>query len=238
MSDPIKLFGKLSEHYPEPEAEDRIMASVTALAGLVPHHCETITGLVNAWFGPPLEKRKRQWCKMLADVVQELCDRFQGFDPKALTDNEAFVSAVIETSRIAISTHQAEKRAILRNALVKIGGGEGPDDDLQQVYFRIIDALTPLHVRILHLIWAGPSQVPQFSMENTYAPLMRQQYPDLMRNPELLGHIIRNLSDFHLTQNMFVGRTFPDVPFAPQLITNEGINFLHFVKAPEDDPPR
>lgn len=217
------------------------MASATALAGLVPYHFETVTGLVTAWFGPPLEKRKEQWCKMLADVVQEICDRFQGFDPKTLTENETFVSAVIETSRIAVSTHQAEKRAILRNALVKIGSGNGPDDDLRQVYFRIIDALTPLHVQILHLIWTAGSQMAQMSQlspQTTYAPLMQQQFPDLMRNHELLGHIIRNLTDFHLIQNTFLGRTFPDVPLSPTLITNEGIYFLRFVIAPQGDPPK
>lgn len=236
MSAPIKLFGKLSEYYPEPDAGDRVTATATALASLVPHHSETFIGLVNAWLSPPLEKRKEQWCKMLADVVQELCDKFQGFDPKKLTENEAFVSAVIETSRIAISTHQSEKRAILRNALVKIGSGTGPDGDLQQVYLRIVDALTPLHVQILYLIWTGPSQMAQFSMERTYAPLIQEQYPELMRNYELLGHIIRNLTDSHLIQNMFPGRTFPDVPLNPQQMTNEGINFLRFVIAPEDMP--
>lgn len=235
MAAPLKLFGKLPDLYPEPEAGDRVIASAAALAGFVPYG-ETVTGFVNAWFGTPLEKRKKQWCKMLADVVQELCDRFQGFDPKKLTENEAFVSAVIETSRIAVSTHQAEKRAILRNALVKIGSGEGPDDDLQQVYFRIIDALTPLHVRILYLIWTGTSQMAQFSMEKTYGPLIQQQYPDLMRHRELLGHIIRNLTDFHLVQNMFPGRDFPEVPVSPQNMTNEGISFRRFVIAPEDLP--
>ena len=212
------------------------MATATALAGLVPRPFDTVTALVLAWLSPPLEKRKEEWCKMLADVVQELRDKFQGVDPKKLTENEAFVSAVIETSRIAISTHQSEKRAILRNAFVKIGSGTGPDDDLQQVYFRIIDALTPLHVRVLHLIWTGTSQMDQFSMESTYAPLMQQQYPELMRNQELLGHIIRNLTDFHLIKELFPGRTFPDVPVNPQHITNEGINFLRFVVAPENIP--
>jgi hypothetical protein len=146
------------------------------------------------------------------------------------------VSAVIETNRIAIGTHQAEKRAILRNALVKIGSGTGPGDDLQQVYFRIIEALSPLHVQILYLIWTGTSQMGQFSMERTYAPLIQQQYPDLMRNRELLGHIIRNLTDFHLVRDVSPGRDFPDVPVNPQNMTNEGISFLRFVIAPEDLP--
>ena len=65
---------------------------------------------------------------------------------------------------------------------------------------------------------------------------MQQQFPDLMSNRELLGHIIRNLTDFHLIQNMFPGRTFPDVPLNSQHMTNEGINFLRFVIAPEDVP--
>jgi hypothetical protein len=235
----MKLFGKLSDYYPEPEAGDRIMATATALASLVPHHGDTLAGLVSAWLSPPLEKRKEQWCKMLADVVQELCDRFQGFDPKKLDSNEAFISAVIESHRIALSTHQAEKRAILRNALVKIGSGDGPDDDLQHVYLRIIEELTPLHVRILYLLWTGGSQMARqaaFSAEQTYAPLMDQQYPELLRNRELLGHIIRNLTDFHLIQNVFPGRTFPNWPLGPQCMTNEGTNFLRFVIAPEGLP--
>lgn len=239
MSEPIKLFGKLSEYYPEPEVGDRIIGTAAALASLVPQF-ETFTGFVSAWLSPPLEKRKEQWCKMLADVVQELCDRFQGFDPHKLTDNQVFVSAVIQTNRIAVGTHQAEKLAMLRNALVRIGSGTITNDDLLHIYFRIVEELTPLHVCVLNLIWTGASQMAQrsspYTMETTYIPLMQEQYPELMRNRELLGYIIRNLTDFHLIENKFPGRVFPDVPLSPGHMTNEGINFLRFVLAPEHLP--
>jgi hypothetical protein len=236
MSKPLSIFGDLSDFYPEAEAGDRIVATANALAGLLPYHADAVVGLVTSWLGPPIEKRRERWCKMLADVVQELCDRFRGFDPKKLMENEAFVSAVIESGRIATGTHQREKRAILRNALVRIGNGDGPDDDLQQVYFRMIDALTPLHVQILYLIWTGASRMPQFSMERTYAPLLREQFPELLSNTELLGHIMRDLTDFHLIENRFPGRIFPDVPISPGYMTNDGISFLRFVIAPHALP--
>lgn len=241
MSEPIKLFGELSEYYPEPEAGDRVVSAASSLAGLVPGHFDTLTGLVNAWLGPPLEKRKERWCKMLADVVQELCDRFQGFDPNELNKNEKFVSAVVEASHIAVSTHQAAKLEMLRNALIKIGSGEGPNEDLQQVYFRIIDALTPSHIQVLFLIWTAVSQMAQrpqnpLAQGTTYSPLMGEQFPELLSNRELLDHIIRDLNDFHLVENRFPGRVFPDVPTAPNLITNDGINFLKFIMAPENLP--
>lgn len=76
------------------------------------------------------------------------------------------------------------------------------------------------------------------STQTTYFPLMEERHPELLRNRGLLDHIIRDVSGFHLIENGFPGRVFPDIPTALLLIANDGINFLQFILPAEDLPKR
>jgi hypothetical protein len=64
-----------------------------------------------------LTKRREQWFTELAEAVEDLRERFQGFDPEALADNDAFVDAVMTAVPIVDRTSQAEKLDMLRNAV-------------------------------------------------------------------------------------------------------------------------
>lgn len=57
---------------------------------------------------PSLACRRDEWFKVVASVVDWLLARIDGFEIEDLIDSEVFVSAVIRTARIAISTHQEE----------------------------------------------------------------------------------------------------------------------------------
>lgn len=67
--------------------------------------------------GPSLERRKEEWFNYLADAVDELRERLDGFDPRDLDGNEQFVSAVLAATTIAMKSHRQEKLEMLRNAL-------------------------------------------------------------------------------------------------------------------------
>jgi hypothetical protein len=66
-----------------------------------------------------------------------------------LQQNEQFISAVIQASQIAMRTHEAEKLAALRNAIVNLAQGQSVDDTLLQILLSHIDSLTEMHIRLL-----------------------------------------------------------------------------------------
>ena len=62
----------------------------------------------------------------------------EGFTIESLADNEAFVTAAIKATRIAIGIQKREKRDMLRHALHNIAVGKAPNEELQQVYLDAV----------------------------------------------------------------------------------------------------
>ena len=87
------------------------------------------------------------WFKELAAALEEAERKIDGFSVENLTQDDAFVSAVIEATRSAISTHKDEKRDALRNGLLNIALHRSTDEDRQQTFLRYIDELTVWHLR-------------------------------------------------------------------------------------------
>lgn len=104
---------------------------------------------------PGLERRREQWFKELADDFDRLKQTVDGFSVENLAQNDAFVSATIQATRIAIGTHQEKKREYLRNALLNIAVGKTRDEVKQQIFLSAVEAFTPAHVQALDLIWRG-----------------------------------------------------------------------------------
>ena len=98
--------------------------------------------------GLSFERRRDEWFKELADAV-DVSENKCGKSAEEIFANESFVTATFQATRIAISTHQHEKRVLLRNALLNIASGKGPGEDMQHIYLRLVDEFTPSHVRIL-----------------------------------------------------------------------------------------
>lgn len=101
---------------------------------------------------PGVERRREEWFKKLADDFDRLQETVEGFRIEILGDNETFVSAMIQATRIAIGTHNDEKRSALRNGLLNIALGRGPGEDEKHIFFRYIEELTPWHIRILNCL--------------------------------------------------------------------------------------
>ncbi len=90
---PIKLFDTRSERYPDPESGD--VPGALARAGLTAVTGGLANDLLSLVLVPALQRRRDEWHKDLADVVEELEKRFCGFDPRSLGENEVFISATI-----------------------------------------------------------------------------------------------------------------------------------------------
>jgi hypothetical protein len=150
MSDnPTKPIATRANSYPEQTEMDAVQGVARAAIAAIPLIGGTITELVSLVMAPAVERRKDEWLKELADALDELEAKFDDFKIEDLQHNEQFVSAVIEASRSAISTHRLEKRQALRNALLNIALHRLADEDLQETFLRYIDDLTVWHLRFL-----------------------------------------------------------------------------------------
>lgn len=102
--------------------------------------------LIELVIGPSLGRRREEWFRKLAEVVDELRARLDGFDPRDLDGNEQFVSSVLAASTIAMRAHREEKLEMLRNTLINGVLPGAPNEHEQMVFLRLVDELTPLHV--------------------------------------------------------------------------------------------
>lgn len=106
-----------------------------------------------------LDYRREQWFTRLAEGLEELRERLDGFDPQNLADYDMFVDAVVSATRTVEHTHEAEKLTALRNAVLNAVAPDAPDADTQAVFLNLVDRFTPSHLRLLAL-WDDPSIWP------------------------------------------------------------------------------
>jgi hypothetical protein len=86
-----------------------------------------------------------------ADGLEQLEANVEGFKIKNLEHDEKFVSAVIEDSRSAISTHKQEKREAIRNAMLNIALHRSAGEDQQQTFLRYIDGIRLSNAPVVRL---------------------------------------------------------------------------------------
>lgn len=99
----------------------------------------------------PLELRRTNWFNSLGEGLRELQDRFEGFDPDALGENEEFVSAVYEATHMAMRSSKDEKRENLRNAVLNIALGINLNEVLHGSFLDLIDRFSSTHIQALQL---------------------------------------------------------------------------------------
>jgi hypothetical protein len=148
------------------------------------------------------------------------------------------VSAVIEASRSAISTHKQDKRDALRNALLNIALHRSADEDQQQTFLRYIEELTVWHLRILVLFQNPPQSLAAKGIRTNYliggpSQVLTDVYPELKEKRELYDQII---IDLHarglLTSPGFLHATMSAQGMIEKRTTPVADTFLAFIAKP------
>jgi len=238
--DPIKLFSTISGRYPQPGEADVVHAAARGLIALIPGMGGPIDELLSLVLAPSVSRRRDDWFKELADVIEEIKKKVDGFKIEELARNEAFVSATIQATRIAAGTHKEEKRKILRNALLNIALGTGPDEDTQQIFLNIVDSFTVSHVRVLDVLWRGAGRMTGTLWDQNRIPMNARNYgtaiellvPELKGQGTLAEYILTDLRNRGFTQLAALTNNFPQ----GGTITNMGIQFMRFVLHPDERP--
>ena len=231
---PIKLFGGRADRYPEADDAEFAEGIARAAIKLIPFVGGATNDVLNLVLAPAIVRRRDEWFKELAEDLDKLDKEVKGLKER-LSQNEPFVSAVIQATRIALSTHQQEKRQMLRYALLKIATGKGPDEELQQVFLNAIEEFSVSHVKVLNVLANCTQELIQRGLWNSGHPNSIPAYRNVIALllPELRTHeslVVSILID--LRNRGFSKLADLDVPFPNQgMVTNLGAEFLRFVSS-------
>jgi hypothetical protein len=232
--DPIAIFSKLSERYPRKSGVDKARDSIIDGLRALPEKLAPLghaTASVLALFWDPYQDRVEEWNKEVADVVEDLQARVGGIEK--LLQNEPFVSAVFQTTRIAATTHQPEKLYMLRHALVNVALNKPADDDLRQAFIGLIEQLTVAHILVLGFLRTGfhkganPWDNAGFPKHGSrdYNAAIQIHAPTLRGKDTLIQYIINDLRNRGLANLSGPNALYPQ----GAAISNMGIEFLTFV---------
>ncbi|MEV0202039.1 hypothetical protein [Nonomuraea sp. NPDC050691] len=237
----LDMLGAMETNPPaHSKGRELTQTAVEAIVNLVPAVGSTIAVLLMEGLNHKLNQRREQWLIELAEAVEELNQRFDGFDPDALVENDAFVDAVVTATQTVYRTSQQEKIELLRNAVLNSAIPGAPDLDLQQLYFDLIDRLTPTHMRLLTLLNDPPGWFdrhselsrPQFSLSSNRTQLISVALPDLAAQGQaVIERFFAALADGGLVSGSLHGMMTASGAWQP-MTTDHAAAFLAFVRDP------
>ena len=223
---------------PKRSPDDYIHTFARSLISAIPVVGGAGAELFSMVIAPPIEKRRDEWMNDIAERLTRLEELYEEFSVQSLANNEVFITTVLHATTVAIRTHQVEKLEMLRNAVLNAALGIDVEDSIQLMVLRLVDDLTPWHLKFLKYLdaprsygeakgikyptWSsgGPSSV----IEHTFTELKGQRaFYDQLGN-ELNARGLISSPRFHMT--MTAGGMF-------QSFTTEfGRSFLTFVEDP------
>jgi hypothetical protein len=174
---------------------------------------------------PALEKRREEWMRNVGTKLEELgC---KGLDLSSLHNNKEFISIVMQASQVALRTHNTEKLAALRNAVINVACGQSPDETVQHILLGLIDQLSEMHLRILKAFHA-PVPPPGMSMGGLDS-VLQHNIPGLNGQQELSDKLWKDLYMNGLinTDNMHI--TMSERGLAERRTTLLGESLLNFI---------
>ena len=124
-------------------------AVVTVAAGVPLPVVGSVAELLDRFLLPGLERRRAGWLRHLADVVNEIARRVDGFDANALADDDRFLSSVVAATRIAEGEYLDEKIEMIKACLVNLQLPDAPPDVQAMRFLRLVGELQLAHFLVL-----------------------------------------------------------------------------------------
>jgi hypothetical protein len=222
-----------------PERSGGDVALTIAKAGL--SAIPVVGGPVAELFGlvvtPSLDRRREKWMHSIASRLKDLEEKVNGFKIENLAKNEAFISTLTQATQAALRTHQQEKLEALRNAVLNVATGAGPDENVQLMFVNLVDRLTPLHLQILHFFQAPGRQV-KYDLRATAASagspiqVLETALPELRGKRDLCELVARDLHASGLFSSSSLLDTLMGAGRYEKRTTKLGDDFIRFIAFP------
>jgi len=146
------------------------------------------------------------------------------------------VTVAMQATQIALRNHQEAKLEALRNAVLNAALPNPPQEDEQMIFLRLIDQLTPWHLRVLSVLdepvrWMERHGVanPGWGMGGT-ATVLEQCIPELRGQRDTYDQIARDLqSEGLLAQGQFLHVMMTGSGMVASRTTDRGKRFIRFI---------
>lgn len=206
--------------------------SLGAIPGLGPAAQEILEKLV----GNPLRRRQEDWFRVLAEELHRLDDQVGGISLDKLSEDEVFISIVAEATQQAMRTHNASKRAALRNVVLNAAAGVRLNEALVGAFLSFVERFSEAHIKLLTILRdLGKDEAYLRSIQNVTMGSVRQSllqaHPDLDDASGIFSHIYEDLIREKLT-NDSISVTMSGQGLREPQITDRGRAFLKFIEEP------
>ncbi|HET7337699.1 MAG TPA: hypothetical protein VFJ23_07395 [Candidatus Nitrosotalea sp.] len=216
-----------------------VLTGISAASGDVQSAVSSSVQTLSSLLGFPMGKRFAEAIILIAEDLDELSKKIEGFDMRNLQDNEVFTSIVLRACQIAIRTHQKEKIKLLSNAIQNCAIGNAPDEDLQLIFLDNIDSLTTWHIKILQYFrdpddWyvKNNKQKVDYMMASASTGL-ENAFPELRDNKEFYSLIVKDLqAKGFINSGDFLNVSMSSSGVYASRINEIGRKFLKFVTSP------
>ncbi len=220
----------------EPSIGDYAHAGIRAGLSTAPFLGGPLAEFFSLVISPPLEKRRTAWLIEIFSRLKKLEEKVEGFKIENLTQNEVFISTLLYATQAAMRTHQDEKLAALRNAVINSAIRPSLDENLQLMFLNLVDRYTRWHLIILQFL-NDPRQYgidhkitfPSWSMGGT-ARVLEHAIPELKGKRGFYDQIVKELySNGLLNSETFLHTTMTEEGMFESRATDMGKQYLDFI---------
>lgn len=195
---------------------------IRALESKVPAGASQARTLFGALTGLSSRQRADRWVSSVNQGLEQLARERPALRIEGIYQNPVFHNVLSIASEYAADCQQAEKLVALRNAALNSTLSTAPEERAQIIYLKVIDILTPWHLRLLRE-FSHVSLVDASDLEAQLPDVAKQRrfYENLVSDLEGLGLVFVN-------RNERAARHIPDVP----VVTDQGRRFLRYISSP------
>ncbi len=213
-------------------------AVVKGALGAIPYAGGMASEFFALFIKPPITKRLEAWMESVSQKLTQLSEKAEGFRVENLSEDEVFVTAIMQATQSAVRTHQQEKLDALRNAVLNVALHTSPDEDVHLMFLGFIDRFTPWHLRVLTYFHKNP---PSWMLGSDPAYLAGA-FPELLEHVEgrlggkveFFQQIVHDLERSGLIDTESPPRATSGHGRPVGKCTGLGKEFLQFITSPVD----
>lgn len=223
---------------PKPSKGDTAHTLAKVVVSAIPWVGGPAAELFSAIITPPLTKRRDEWIESIGNGLKDLSIKVDGFSLDNLSQNEMFITTVMQATQVAIRNHQKEKLEALRNAILNAAMPNPPEEDIQMMFLNFIDTLTPWHLRILKFFddpkkWYEKQNKPLLNlMMGGLSTVLEDSFPDLKGRRSFYDLLFKDLYSRGLTNTDSLHTTMSAEGLYVSRTTDFGKQFLSYIANP------
>lgn len=145
---------------------DYAYSGAKALVGSIPGIGGIASEAMSLIISEPVSKRRDEWIIRIYEELMNLKDKVNEFSIESLSNNDQFVTVLLNATQIALRNHDEEKLLALKNACVNTADNISIDDEKQLVFLQYVNELTSLDIKLL-IFFNNPMKVCEEKGINT-----------------------------------------------------------------------